>query len=112
MEIVLELAFHAAVQICRVPHHVSALLLEVTVRGEHVVVQQLVSDTGVDGRYDGVVCPRLELDEHFVLEFHDSQGVSGFQRIQIELSVVQVPCVRVISTDFVLVYLAVCGVFA
>ena len=112
VEVVAELAFRAAVDVGGVPDGVAALRFQVAVRREHVVVQELVADSDIDGRYDGVRGPRLELQEHFVLELHYPQRVGGRVRIQVELIVVQFFSVGIVHADLVFVYLPIDGIFA
>lgn len=107
VEVVAELAFRAAVDVGGVPDGVAALSFQVAVRREHVVVQEFVADSDVDGRNDGVRGPRLEFQEHLVLEFHDSQRVGSRVWIQIELIVIQFFSIGIVHSYLVFVYLPI-----
>ena len=107
MEVVAELAFRAAVDVGGVPDGVAALRFQVAVRREHVVVQEFVADSDVDGRNDGVRGPRLEFQEHLVFEFHDSQRVGSRVWIQIELIVIQFFSIGIVHSYLVFVYLSI-----
>ena len=87
MDVVLKLSFHTGIDEGRVPDLVCRTFQEGRI--EHAEIQKPVADSSVQFGDDRIVRPRLEPEEHPVLQLHHPDRVERGRRMVVEDIVVE-----------------------